>query len=117
MNILVVDDEVLIRKSLVRALSSRQHTVFEAENGMEALKFLSTEKIDAMILDIMMPEKNGYEVLKEFNGNVAIVVISAFTGEELNTDSFKSDSRVKTIIKKPFSDLFAVTEEILRHLT
>lgn len=114
MKILIVDDEVLIRRSLLRALSLKGYIVDEAENGIIALQKLTAEKFDAIVLDMMMPEKNGYEVLQELNQDIPIVIISAFTGEELNQDLFKNDARVKLVIKKPFADLFTTTEEILK---
>ena len=82
MNILVVDDEDLIRRALSRAFQAKNHTVFAAENGVKALDFLSTEKIDFVVLDLLMPEKNGFDVLAEMSKIIPVVVISAFSGQQ-----------------------------------
>lgn len=116
MKILVVDDEALIRRSLARSLMARGYQVYEADNGIQALEILASGQVDAMVLDMMMPEKTGYDVLKEFDGQIPIVIISAFTGEDLNSKSFQNDIRVKSVIKKPFADLFLVTDEIVGFL-
>lgn len=117
MNILIVDDEALIRKALSRSLATLGYNVYEAENGMQALNILMEKNIEGLVLDIVMPEKNGDEVLKEFQEQIPVVIISAFTGEDLNSELFKNDPRVKAVIKKPFIDLFSTTQEIIRLLT
>ncbi len=112
MNILVVDDEDLIRKALSRFFSAQGHQVFSAENGVKALEFIAKEKIDIIILDLLMPEKNGFDVLAEMKKVIPVVVISAFSGT--NADHFHSDEYPQVIgfIKKPFEHLNIVTEHI-----
>ncbi len=112
MNILVVDDEDLIRKALSRFFSAQGHQVFSAENGVKALEFIAQEKIDLIILDLLMPEKNGFDVLAEMKKVIPVVVISAFSGT--NADHFHSDEYPQVIgfIKKPFEHLNIVTEHI-----
>lgn len=63
--ILVVDDSVWIRNMLKNYLHSWGHEVREAEDGVEALKRLQEEEFDLMICDVVMPNKNGWEVLSE----------------------------------------------------
>lgn len=60
-NILVVDDDSNIRELLYTMLINEGFNVIEAHNGKEALKRLSEEKVDLCILDIMMPEMDGYQ--------------------------------------------------------
>lgn len=112
MNILVADDEDLIRRALARAFQAKSHTVFSAENGVVALKFLQSEKIDMVVLDLLMPEKNGFDVLAEMSKIIPVVVISAFSGT--GVDHFHSDEypNVLGFIKKPFEHLTIVTENI-----
>ncbi len=112
LNILVVDDEDLIRKALSRFFSAQGHQVFSAENGVKALEFIAKEKIDIIILDLLMPEKNGFDVLAEMKKVIPVVVISAFSGT--NADHFHSDEYPQVIgfIKKPFEHLNIVTEHI-----
>ncbi len=110
--ILVVDDEDLIRRALSRAFASKSYQVFSAENGVKALEVLATEKIDLIILDLLMPEKNGFDVLAEMNKVIPVVIISAFSGT--NADHFHSDEypQVVGFIKKPFEHLNHVIEHV-----
>ena len=112
LNILVADDEDLIRRALSRVLANKGHQVFSAENGARALEYISAEKIDLIILDLLMPEKNGFDVLTEMKTVIPVVVISAFSGT--NADHFHSDEypQVVGFIKKPFEHLNHVIEHI-----
>lgn len=112
MNILVADDEDLIRRALQRAFQARQHQVFAAVNGVEALEILNSEKVDILILDLLMPEKNGFDVLAEMPKTLPVVVISAFSGQ--HQDHFHSAEYPQVIgfIKKPFEHLNHVLDHI-----
>lgn len=60
--ILVVDDMLVHREMVSRLLDKEKYSVILAENGQEALDILTSEKIDLVLLDIEMPEMNGFEV-------------------------------------------------------
>jgi CheY-like chemotaxis protein len=62
-HILVVDDYVLNRMQLKRSLEQQGHTIALAENGRQALELLDAGRFDLVLLDILMPEMDGYEVL------------------------------------------------------
>jgi two-component system, cell cycle response regulator len=70
--ILVVDDERLNRMLLRRALTGQGHAVVEAANGREALLQLATERIDVVLLDIVMPELDGYATLAAIKADPTI---------------------------------------------
>ena len=81
-HILVVDDHRTTRLKLCLGLKQQGHTVGEAENGMQALEKLRDEKFDLVLLDILMPEMDGYQVLERMKENillrdVPVIVISA----------------------------------------
>ncbi|MBC7741090.1 MAG: response regulator [Bdellovibrionaceae bacterium] len=116
MNFLVADDELLIRKSLVRAFQSRGHQCDEAQNGIEALKKISTNTYHAILLDVIMPDKNGYEVLLEMKKNIPVFIISAFTGDDTNISYIQNDPRVKDYIAKPFEHILEVVDQVLGKL-
>lgn len=116
MNFLVVDDEVLIRKSLIRAFAAKGHTCDEAQNGIEALLMLEKNNYDAVLLDVIMPEKNGYEVLLECKKNFKFFIISAFSGDDTNIGFIQNDSRVIEYISKPFEHINLIIEQVLKHL-
>lgn len=64
--ILIADDEPEIRTLLRLYLENENYQIIEAENGKQALELLKKEHVDLCLLDIMMPEMDGYHVLQEF---------------------------------------------------
>lgn len=81
-NILIVDDYKTGRLKLSMTLASQGHAVQMVENGRQALKLLKTETFDLVILDILMPKMNGYQVLEIMKNDctlrdIPVVVISA----------------------------------------
>jgi len=83
--ILLVDDEIDFLQLLEARLKANDYNVVTAMNGKEALAKFKLEKPDALILDIMMPEVNGLEVLREIrkeDQKIPIFIITAFSNEE-----------------------------------
>ena len=85
--ILVVDDNEMNRDLLSRRLRRDGHTVIVAEHGRAAIERLAEQPFDLVLLDIMMPELTGYEVLEIMKGDAAlqqipVVMITAATEEE-----------------------------------
>ena len=78
-NILVVDDDANINKVIVLYLEKEGHKAYSAYDGKAALKTLSDEKIDLVILDIMMPVMDGWDTLKEVrkSNKVPVIMLSA----------------------------------------
>lgn len=80
LNILVVDDDRNTRMFLEAVLKTANYTVLLAKNAIEALSILENERVDLIVLDIMMPEMDGYEftkILRESDNNVPILMVSA----------------------------------------
>lgn len=104
-NILIADDEKEIIRLLKVYIEANDHKVFEANNGRVALEILEKENIDLAIVDIMMPEKNGYEVIKEIRKGryIPILVISAKI--ELSDRVLGIDLGADDYITKPFEPL------------
>lgn len=80
--ILIVDDEEINRELLSRHLGRQGYTIFTAQTGAAAFEILDTHFCDLIILDIMMPEMNGYKVLELLKTNQAyahipVIIISA----------------------------------------
>ena len=71
MKVLVVDDNRLDRMMLSKMLSSNNYVVVEAGNGVEALKLASLEKPDIVVSDIMMPEMDGFTLLREIRKSIS----------------------------------------------
>ncbi len=81
-HILVVDDNRLNRMKLARGLQEEGHTVAAAADGRQALEMLRAEPYDLVLLDILMPEVDGYQVLEQMKQDsalreVPVIVISA----------------------------------------
>ncbi len=66
--ILIIDDEQDIRALLALILQTAGYTVVETRSGKEGLALLETESFDLIILDIMMPEMDGWEVCRQIKG-------------------------------------------------
>ncbi|MFC1747289.1 response regulator [Pseudomonadota bacterium] len=106
-NILVVDDEEPIRSLVRKILTKDGHDVMEAENGQIACDMFSSADIDLIVTDLVMPEKNGIEMImeiKRLNPNVKVIAISGGIGFSGQIDllSVASLLGAKHIIKKPF---------------
>lgn len=71
-SLLVAEDNETNRVLLTRRLRRQGHTVSAAENGRQALRLLRARQFDLVLLDIMMPEMNGYEVLAEIKSDPAL---------------------------------------------
>ncbi len=96
--ILVVEDEETLRKALVEYLEEEGFEVLEAGDGEEALKIAKTKKIDLMLLDIILPKKDGYQVLDEIKKNEKIsqIPIVLLTNLESAEDIQKAFDRGAT---------------------
>jgi DNA-binding response OmpR family regulator len=81
--ILVVDDDPAVRKFVQVNLEARGYIVFQAANGKEAICIAEKEKPELVILDIIMPEMDGFEVCRKLRewSNVPILMLSAREGE------------------------------------
>jgi PAS domain S-box len=84
--LLVVDDEPLNVK-LLQAFLSKDYVVRAAYGGMEALDIISSEKIDLVMLDIMMPDMNGYEVCRRIKASgsthfIPVIMITALSSKD-----------------------------------
>ncbi len=115
--ILVVDDEERMRKLIKDFLSIRGFNVIEAEDGEQAVEiFCSDKDIALIILDVMMPKMNGWEVVKTIRkiSNLPIIMLTARGEEQDELQGFKLG--VDEYISKPFSPkiLTARVDAILR---
>lgn len=103
MNILIVDDELYIREVIKEYASLEGYNVIEASNGVDAIRVLENEKVDLIIMDIMMPKLDGYSAIKEIREkeNTPIIVLSARVEEYDKLHGF--DLGIDDYVTKPFS--------------
>ena len=117
LKILVVDDESRMRKLVKDFLGKQGYEVIEAENGEEAVdKFFAQNDIALIILDVMMPKMDGWDVCREIRqySNVPIIMLTAKSDEKDELLGFELG--IDEYISKPFSPkiLVARVEAILR---
>ena len=116
MKILIIDDEELIRSVIKEYCDNSGYETDEASSGKEGLKKLLNNDYDLMVLDIMMPEMDGFSMLKELpvNRRIPTIVLSA-RGEEYDKLS-GFDLGIDDYVTKPFSpkELLARIKAILQ---
>ncbi len=91
-NILIIDDEKPIRKSLREILEYENYTIEEAENGPDGLKLIKQKPFDIILCDIKMPRMDGMEVLeniKNLEEDIPVIMISGHGNEETAVDAVK----------------------------
>ena len=101
--ILVVDDEEMIRKLICKYAEFEGHTVVQASNGMDAVIKSSKEDFDIIIMDIMMPELDGFSASREIRktSHVPIIMLSARGEEYDKINAFEIG--IDDYVVKPFS--------------
>ena len=82
-NLLVVDDDKEIVKAIEIYLGKENYKIYKAYDGEQALKQIQQNQIHLIILDIMMPNKNGIETLEEIrkDKNIPVIMLSAKSEE------------------------------------
>ena len=102
-HILVVDDEIRIRSMIRKYAEFEGHTVTEAGDGMEAVRLARTAQFDIIILDIMMPELDGFSACREIrkSKDIPIIMLSARGEEYDKINGFELG--VDDYVVKPFS--------------
>ena len=103
--ILIADDEAEIRSLIRLYLENESYEVLEAGNGLEALALFNKEHPDMCILDIMMPEMDGYGVLKKIRetSNIPVLILSA--KDEYSEKILGLNLGADDYISKPFNPL------------
>lgn len=116
MRLLVVDDEVLIRNVIKEYANLENYEILEAEDGNQAIEIVKNNKIDLIIMDVMMPKLDGFSALKEIKQikNIPIIMLSARKEEYDKLLGF--DLGIDDYLTKPFSpkELMARIKAILK---
>lgn len=119
MNILIVDDNEQITSVLSDYAKKEGYEVIIAYDGEEALSKFNNNKIDIVLLDVMMPKINGYDVCREIRktSNVAVIMITA-RGEDFDK-IMGLDTGADDYIVKPFSpsEIMARIRAIMRRIS
>ena len=116
LKILVVDDEHLVRWSLRRYLEAEGFYALEAESGLKALEILRKESIDILITDLMMPEMDGLELIRQalvLRPKLDILVITA--NDSINMVQSAEEAGAKKTFSKPipFKELSGTIQALI----
>jgi len=107
-NILIADDEDIVRYALRTILERAGHTVFEARDGVEALSILASHAVDVAVVDMIMPNKEGVETTIEIRRKYPTIKIVAISGggRSHNFDFLKYAQKfgAHSSLHKPFTD-------------
>jgi two-component system KDP operon response regulator KdpE len=116
--VLIVDDEPAIRRFVRTTLSVQDYHVLEAEDGRTALEIVARNPVDLLVLDLGLPDVDGFEVirqLREGGSTVPIIVLSSRTDEAGKVKAL--DLGADDYVTKPFGvdELLARIRAALRH--
>lgn len=103
MNILVMEDETIIREGIVEFLSAQGLYVIGAKDGLDGLKYFENQVFDLVVLDVMMPQLNGWQVLEKIRevSDIPVIVLTALNDESSQIQGF--DAQANDYVTKPFS--------------
>ena len=121
--ILIVDDDKNLRASLRRNLTRLGYEIIEAENGREAISLYLESSVDVVITDILMPEKDGLELIRELKKTFEDAKIIAITGGSNKYNAplnFLTEAKIfgaQHVFEKPFTteQLVSAIKELLGH--
>ena len=117
MHVLVTDDERSVRSAVRRALALEGYQVSEAEDGAQALEAIATNRPDAVVLDVMMPELDGLEVCRALrDSGDAMPVLMLTARDEIDQRVRGLDAGADDYLVKPFAleELLARLRALLR---
>jgi putative two-component system response regulator len=133
--ILIVDDSKIERQIIVKYLKSKKYNIFTAENGIEALEIMNTNKIDLVLTDIVMPEMDGIKLCMKLKNHtkfkfIPVLIMSSRTNEKYErikaltvgaddlftkpVEKFELLTRIKSLLKlKKYTDALENAENVI----
>jgi len=100
--VLITDDAAFTRRMIRKAFKDTEHVVLEATNGKECLEMVETHSPDCLLLDLLMPELDGFgvlEALKEQGSTIPVIVLSADIQDSVREQCLGLGASV--MLKKP----------------
>ncbi len=116
-SVLIVDDEQIVLDVLQRILSRLGYNTIISNSGADAVKLYQENHFDLVLLDVLMPEKNGFEIAKELrkiNPDQKIVMVTGLGEDAVETQAISEKVGIHTVLSKPFS--FEKVKTILNKL-
>ncbi|MBF0612897.1 MAG: response regulator [Magnetococcales bacterium] len=122
--ILLIEDDSQVRETLQLMLEKKQHQVTPAANGVEGLEMLNTFLPDVVITDILMPEKEGLEVIRELRITHPVLPVIAISGGGMSMGPelclrIAKQLGAQLVLMKPFTlqELNSAIEKVLSPLS
>ena len=104
MRLLVVEDEKNLNKTITERLEKAGYTADGVFDGEDALYYIENTHYDGIILDVMIPKINGFDVLKKIRGKNILTPVLMLTAKDTDEDIIKGlDTGANDYITKPFS--------------
>jgi CheY-like chemotaxis protein len=100
--ILVVDDDATTRELIGSVLRRRQLTVDEAEDGVQALELLKEHRYAVVLLDLLMPNVDGFGVIENLETAISTPVVLVITGADRSLMRKLDPQRIHGVVNKPF---------------
>lgn len=117
--IFIAEDDKFLSKIYRTRLEQENFTVIAANNGIDAVEKIITEQPNIILLDLLIPQKNGFDVLKELKSNATTknipVIILSNLGQESDVEKGMKLGAIDFLIKANFS-IDEVTEKVKEHL-
>ena len=104
--ILIVDDSFSARRFIAHIVKKAGFEILEADNGEACLKIVKEQKPDIIILDIVMPEKEGIDTILVLKNTIPDLPIIAISGSSIN-DTYLSSAKkfgAEAVLEKPFEE-------------
>ena len=116
--LLIIDDDEDLRDIFERYMAKEGFTVSSAEDGLKGLARIAVFKPDLIVLDLMMPNLNGFEVLHKMQQekiNVPVIVVTGFS-QSANEQIIRQEPNVVEFVKKPiqYKELTVLIKKVLR---
>jgi two-component system OmpR family response regulator len=116
LRVLVIEDDSASRSAIAKALRESRHTVFEAADGVAGLEIATTEPLDAVVLDLMLPRMDGIRLLTKLRqtNRVPVIIVSARQTEDDRVEAL--DLGADDYLTKPFTvrELLARLRAVVR---
>ena len=117
--IVIIEDDLIIRESLKEILELNSYEVLATESGMDLMRKISDFRPDILITDIIMPDKDGIEIIIEAKKSLPDIILIAISGGgRIDSESYLNTTKylgADATLKKPFTHDQLIT--LIRNLT
>lgn len=109
MNILIIEDEILIQKSLKKLIEKRGHTVMATASGIEAIELIKSNDFDRILCDLMLNDITGFDIIEDIKSRYSsdeisklFIIMTAYSSEQVLEKANQYNCKV---LNKPFSNI------------